>query len=115
LPDDIFSYGCRVDQPSRTSVKSGLESPDTVDDKSQTGFEKETANDLEFDDSASDSSDRVVRVKRPLASLFEEEGEPLHASACLHPDFIYDLEGFSDNSLKLFTERPVHRKCYSLT
>lgn len=110
LPDVIFSRRSRIDPPSQTTKSSGLESSNAFGDKPQTGFEDETADDLEFDDGASDSSDRVVRKKRPLASLFEEEGESLRASSCLHPDFIYDLESFSDSSLKIFTERPVHRK-----
>jgi hypothetical protein len=114
LPDIIFSSGCRIRQPSRTSKRLGLEPSNAVDDKSQTVLEEETEDDLELDDSASDSSDRVVRSKRPLASLFEEDGESLRGTSCLHPDFIYDLEGFSDSSLRLFTERPVHRKWHSL-
>lgn len=109
LPDTIFSAGSRVEQHSRPNLESKSETKSAVGDKSEADVEGELVTDSEFDDASSDSSDRVVRIKRPLASLYEESDQ-LHTSPCLHPDFVYDLEGFSDHNLKLFTERPVHRK-----
>lgn len=115
LPDHIFSSDCWADHPSRTSSESHLGPKNAVDDKPSAGPEEETVNDSEFEDIASYLSDRVVRTKRPLASFFEEESVQHRAPPCLHPDFFYDLEGFSDNNLKVFTERPVHRKCHLLS
>lgn len=111
LPDTIFSAGCRVERHSRTRLDSESEPGNADGDKPKVDFEEDLVTDSEFDDVSSDSSDRVVRIKRPLSSLYEEESDQLHASPCLHPDFVYDLEGFSDHSFKLFTQRPVHRKC----
>ncbi|CEJ59524.1 hypothetical protein PMG11_08146 [Penicillium brasilianum] len=108
LPDTIFSTGCRVERHSRTRLDSESEPGKADGDKPKGGFEEDLVTDSEFDDVSSDSSDRVVRIKRPLSSLYEEESDQLHASPCLHPDFVYDLEGFSDHSFKLFTQRPVH-------
>lgn len=116
LPDAIFSRESRVNQNSRTSLESVLESSKTISDKDRAASEGQSPSGSEVEDAlsdvASDSSDHVIRIKRPLASLFEEESDQHRASPCLHPDYIYDLEGFSDNNLKLFTERPVHRKCH---
>lgn len=110
LPDHIFSPDCMVDHPSRTSSGSELGPGNSAAGKPSAESGKETVNDSAAEDTASDTPDRVVRIKRPLASFLEEESVQRRASPCLHPDFLYDLEGFSDNNLKILTERPVHRK-----
>ncbi|KAJ5166431.1 uncharacterized protein N7482_005212 [Penicillium canariense] len=111
LPDDIFSPDCRIDRPSSPSLRPDCGHDRTAGDEPNAGPEGTGSISIgssQREDKQSNTSHRVVRIKRPLASLPEEDSGHYCVSPCLHPDYSYDYEGFSDNNLKLFKERPVH-------
>ncbi|KAJ5669336.1 hypothetical protein N7462_010406 [Penicillium macrosclerotiorum] len=111
LPDDVFSSDCCLESHSlTTSEKDYLDIQETHSSAAPQISQSESENSFGSEHDESEESNRIVRVKRSMSKIFEEENKHYLVSPCLHPGYHYDYETGSDPTLKTFKTRPVHPK-----
>lgn len=117
LPDNLVSPGCSIDerQPhysadprQNISLQAARLAEDDEAKKKSLMPSPNSGSDPEEEDP---KSPRVLRLKPPFSSLFEEDYAHYRIDPCLHPEYVY--EGVSDIDLNILRSKPVHRKDHS--
>lgn len=122
LPDDVFSLDCCIDDGNcpRSSASSKRDFPSQASDQAHVDEKAESSSEHPRPSSGYDpwleeslpKSRRLLRSRRPLSSLFEEDNEHYRVLPCLHPDYGYERSPDMD-LVHNWGNNPVHRKTVS--